>query len=485
MGSGVPAPDGAEGRERAERAATRFMASVLDQFDRAAAYTDYEPGLLEQMRHCNALYRMRFPVEMDDGRIRTVEAFRAEHSHHRLPTKGGIRLSLDVTGDEVAALATLMTFKCAVVEVPFGGAKGGIVLDPRAPAGVRRRAIRRYTSELAHKQFIGPSVDVPAPDYGTGEQEMAWIADTYRALRPHELDAWACVTGKPISLHGIPGRVEATGLGVYYGVRECLARAAGAAGLEPGLDGKRVIVQGLGNVGVHAARSLQAEGGARIVGIAEIEGGIHDPAGLDVERVLRHRAETGSLHGFPGATDVPSSQETIELDCDILVPAALEGVITAENAHRIRARIVAEAANGPVYPDAEPILAERGTLLIPDVYLNAGGVTVSYFEWLKNLSHVSFDRMYKRYEEIAARRQLEAVERLAGARFPDDEMIRLTRGPSEIDFVRSALAETMSESYRQLHETWRSRDLPDLRTAAFLLAIERVATNYLALGIFP
>ena len=463
-----------------------FLSSVLGQFDQAAAYTDFEPGLLAQVRACNAVYHLRFPVEREDGGIEVIEAYRAEHSHHRLPTKGGIRLSLDVSEDEVVALAALMTFKCAVVEVPFGGAKGGIVLDPSATPTMRRRVMRRYTAELVHKNFIGPGVDVPAPDYGTGEQEMAWIADTYRALRG-DVDAWGCVTGKPVVLHGIPGRVEATGLGVYYGIQECLARpdVMSALGLATGIEGKRVIVQGLGNVGSHAARFLQQDGGARIVGLAEIEGGIYSAEGLDIDRVLQHRGETRSLLGFPGATNMPTWQDTIEQDCDILVPAAIEGVITAENAGRIQARIIAEAANGPVYPDAEPILAEKGTLLIPDVYLNAGGVTVSYFEWLKNLSHVSFDRMYKRYEEISTRRVLEATERLAGSHFQPEEMGRLTRGPSEIDFVRSALAETMTESYHDIHETWKERDLPDLRTAAFVIAIERVASNYLALGIFP
>ncbi len=463
-----------------------FLDHVYEQFDAAAACTDYEPGLIEQMRVCNATYHLRFPVEMNDGRVEVIDAYRAEHSYHRLPTKGGIRISPHVSADEVTALATLMTFKCALVEVPFGGAKGGIVLDPRSPEDVRRRVIRRYTAELARKNFIGPSVDVPAPDYGSGEQEMAWIADTYRHLRPAELDHWACVTGKPVTLHGIPGRTEATGLGVVNGITEALdyEEDVRALGLTRGLEGKRVIVQGLGNVGAHAARYLRKEG-ARIVGIAEYEGGLYAEDGLDVERVLTHRAETGSLHGFPRATWIPSSAETLEQDCDILVPAAIEGVITAENAPRIQAKIIAEASNGPVYPDAEPILAERGTLLIPDIYLNAGGVTVSYFEWLKNLSHVSFDRMHKRYEEISTRRLLTATEQLAGSRFQPDEFAGLTRGPSEIDFVRTALAETMSEAYRSMHETWRERDLPDLRTAAFLIAIDRIASNYLALGIFP
>ena len=464
-----------------------FLSSVMEQFDRAASYSKLPPGIIDQVRSCNSVYHLRFPVELEDGTVEVVEAYRAEHSHHRLPTKGGLRVSPDITEDEVTALAALMTFKCAIVEVPFGGAKGGIRFDPNAPEAVRRRVIRRYTAELIEKNFVGPSVDVPAPDYGTGEQEMAWIADTYRALRGSDLDAWGCVTGKPVSLHGIPGRIEATGLGVYYGISEVVADAGEMAllGLTPGTEGKRVIVQGLGNVGSHAARCLHDEGGASIVGVAEIEGGIYNPDGLDIEAVLAHRAERGSILDFPGATNVSTWQDTIEMDCDILVPAAVEGAITAENASRIKARIIAEAANGPVYSDAEPILAEMGTLLIPDVWLNAGGVTVSYFEWLKNLSHVSFERMNKRYEEISTRRLLEATERLTGTAFPPEEMKDLTRGPSEIDFVRSALQETMSESYRQIYEKWRSEDLPDLRTATFLIAIERVAAYYMALGIFP
>ena len=466
--------------------AMSLLDTVYRQFDQAASFTDYEPGLLQQMRDCNAVYHLRFPVEMDNGNVEVIEAYRAEHSYHRLPTKGGIRISPHVSADEVVALATLMSFKCALVEVPFGGAKGAIVLDPRSPLDVRRRVIRRYTAELSRKNFIGPSVDVPAPDYGSGEQEMAWIADTYRHLNPDELDHWACVTGKPVTLHGIPGRSEATGLGVCDGIMEALDHLDDMQdiGLTRGLAGKRVIVQGLGNVGSNAASHLQ-ECGARVVGVAEYEGGLYTEGELDVEAVLSYRAETGSLLGFPGATWIPSSAETIEQDCDILVPAAIEGVITSENAARIQAKVIAEASNGPVYPDAEPILAERGTLLIPDIYLNAGGVTVSYFEWLKNLSHVSFDRMYKRYEEISTRRLLMATERLAGSRFRPDDLADLTRGPSEIDFVRTALAETMSEAYRGMHETWRERDLPDLRTAAFLIAIERIASNYLALGIFP
>ncbi|MDA1277418.1 MAG: Glu/Leu/Phe/Val dehydrogenase [Verrucomicrobia bacterium] len=466
----------------------RFFESVSRYFDRAARLTHIHPGLLDQVKCCNAVYRMRFPVKRDDGEIEVVEAFRAEHSHHRLPTKGGIRFSPDVTQDEVIALAALMTYKCAIVRVPFGGAKGAVRIDPHnCSPGFRERTTRRYTAELVKKNFIGPGVDVPAPDYGTSEREMAWIVDTYEALNPGKLHNYGCVTGKPLSLHGIPGRKEATGLGVFYGIQECLSIAEDMKplGLGTGVAGKRVIVQGLGNVGYHAANFLQAEGRAIITGIAEREGGIYSADGLDVSAVFKHRQQTDSILNFPGAENVIPSAELLERECDILVPAALENQITAENAPRIRAKIIAEAANGPVDAEAEAILLKRGVFIIPDLYLNAGGVTVSYFEWLKNLSHVSFDRMTSRYQGLTNRHIIDAVERLTGKAVDPRERRELTAGPGEINYVYSALAETMSSAYHHVYEEWRTQDLPDLRTAAFHFAINRVAATYLDLGIFP
>jgi glutamate dehydrogenase (NAD(P)+) len=465
-----------------------FLGAVERYFERGARHTDFDRRLLTQVKRCNSVYETNFPVLDDRGEIEVVQGFRVEHSHHRLPTKGGIRFSEDVTRDEVMALAALMTFKCAIVNVPFGGAKGAVRIDAQGCSeGFRERVTRRYTAELAKKNLVGPSVDVPAPDYGTGEREMGWIADTFKALNPTQLDAFACVTGKPLSMHGIPGRREATGLGVYYGIHECTSRAEDmrALGLSPGLAGKRLIVQGLGNVGYHAAKFASEQGGALIAGIAEIEGGIYNPDGLDVEAVARHRRETGSLLDAPGVTKVLGSAETLEQECDVLVPAALENQITAENAPRIRARIVAEGANGPVDPPGEAILLERGALVIPDIYLNAGGVTVSYFEWLKNLSHASFERMTTRYEEIASLRVLETIERLTGESLSAEEKRALAEGPKEIDFVYSALAETMERSYQRVHERWKHGGLPDLRTAAFCFAIEHIANSYLAQGIFP
>ena len=462
--------------------------SVSDFYDRAAAYTGLPDGLLAEIKACNSVLRMRFPVKHDDGSIEVVEAFRAEHSHHRLPTKGGIRFSPDLTQDEVIALAALMTYKCAITGVPFGGAKGGVRIDPHAISdGFRERLTRRYAAELVAKNFIGPAVDVPAPDYGTGEREMAWIADTFRALSPGQLHSAACVTGKPLSLHGLHGRKEATGLGVFYGIQEALSRGdeLKPLGLTAGVEGKRVVVQGLGNVGYHAAKFLQHQGKAIIVGLAEIEGAIANPNGIDVDAVMEHRRETGSILHYPRATTLASTGAALELDCDILVPAALENQITAANAGAIQARIIAEAANGPVDTEGEQILLARGRLIIPDVYLNAGGVTVSYFEWLKNLSHVRFGRITAYHEETSHRRFLSTMERLTGKQVPDEERAGLIHGAREIDFVRSGLADTMISAYEDIRKTARTMKIPDLRTAAFALAIVRVAETYKSAGIFP
>ncbi|MCC5789077.1 MAG: Glu/Leu/Phe/Val dehydrogenase [Opitutales bacterium] len=439
------------------------------------------------MKTCNSIYRMRFPVRGDDGQVRVVEAFRAEHSYHRLPTKGGIRFSRMVNLNETVALAALMTYKCALVGVPFGGAKGGVRISPASESeGFRERVIRRYTAELIRKNFIGPDIDVPAPDYGTGEREMGLIVDTYKNICMNEQNAYACVTGKPLTMQGIPGRTQATGQGVYFGLKAALEKKELTAQLDltPGLSGKRVILQGLGKVGFHAVKHLQKDGGAVIVGVSEQEGGIYSSDGIDVEALLRQRQETGSILNFPGAENRDRGA-VMEESCDILIPAALENQITAENAPRIQAKIVGEAANGPVDRGGDEILRKRGILVIPDLYLNAGGVTVSYFEWLKNRSGVSFDRMISRHEEMVNREMVNAMETLTGQKLAADRREELILGPDELRLVVSALEETMNRSFGKIYEFWRERDLPDLRTAAFLKAIEKVANSYKDHGIFP
>jgi glutamate dehydrogenase (NAD(P)+) len=381
-----------------------------------------------------------------------------------------------------------MTYKCALVDVPFGGAKGGIRLDAkRYSPDELERITRRYVFELVRKNFIGPGLDVPAPDVGTGPREMAWIADTYSQLHPGEVDALACVTAKPVSQGGIRGRIEATGRGVFYGVREAVSieEDMKPLGLSRGLEGKRVVVQGLGNVGYYTARFFQ-EGGATLVGLAETEGAIANPKGLDIEKVMAYRRECRSVLGFPGATNLARREDALELDCDILIPAALERQITAENAPKVKAKIVVEAANGPTTIEADEILGRRGIMVIPDAYINAGGVTVSYFEWVKNLGHVRFGRMQKRFEQAAFTRVLKAVERITGREFPPAEVDQVTRGASEEDLVNSGLEETMIGAYHPIRQLWKQHQgRMDLRTAAMMIAIDKVALSYAQLGIFP
>lgn len=465
-----------------------LLASVDFYFDRAARFAKVSPDLLKQVKAVNSVYRFQFPVRQRDGSIQVISAWRVQHSHHRLPVKGGIRYSPEVNEEEVMGLAALMTYKCAVVDVPFGGAKGGVQVDPHMlDIDQLERITRRYTAELVKKSFIGPGIDVPAPDYGTGEREMSWIADTYAALNPGHLDAFACVTGKPTTQNGIHGRREATGRGLFFAVREACAQSADmrALGLSPGLSDKRVVVQGLGNVGYHAAKFCR-EGGAVLVAIAEREGAIHKPSGLNEDDVLAHRKASGSILNFPGATNIPRSLDALELDCDILIPAALENQITGENAPRVRARIILEGANGPTTPDGEAVLIAKNTLIIPDVYANAGGVTVSYFEWLKNLAHIKFGRLEKRNALASARRMLQAVEWASGATFTDAQRAELMPELDEAAIVNSGLEETMVSAYHELLATrGRDREVPDLRTAAFINAIEKVGRSYLDLGIFP
>ncbi|RZA03242.1 MAG: Glu/Leu/Phe/Val dehydrogenase [Sphingobacteriaceae bacterium] len=465
---------------------THFFNDVCQNFDHAAQFTKHDHGLLDQIKSCNSVYRFRFPIRKGNS-FEVIDAWRVEHSHHQSPTKGGIRYSEMVNEDEVMALAALMTYKCAIVNVPFGGAKGGIKINPKNYTVQELENItRRYTVELIKKNFIGPSIDVPAPDYGSGEREMSWIADTYATMNPGQLDAMGCVTGKPIALHGIAGRREATGRGVAIAVRECVdvAEDMQKLGLSVGLVGKRIIVQGLGNVGFYSAKYLSEFGGI-IVGISEMEGAIYNVDGLDVEAVFKHRKETGSILGYPGAKDLTSA-EGIEQPCDILVPAALENQITINNVKNIKAKIIAEGANGPTSPEAEAVFYKMGGIIIPDMFANAGGVTVSYFEWLKNLSHVAFGRINRRFEENTNKNLVNMVERITGTSLSPAEREMIVKGSSELELVNSGLEDTMIRSYHEIRNIYIGNDKIDsMRTAALVGSINKIAISYQTLGIWP
>lgn len=477
----------AESKKSALAKQLSFSESVSYYFDKAAPFTNAPKGLLDQIKACNSIYKMNFPVKWGN-RVEVIEAYRVQHSHHRMPTKGGIRYSLHVDQDEVMALAALMTYKCALVDVPFGGAKGGIKIAPRkTPVEVLENVTRRYTSELIKKNFIGPGIDVPAPDYGTGEREMAWILDTYMTFKPGELDGYGCVTGKPVSQNGIAGRTEATGRGVVYALNEVCSHAEDMKdlGLSPGLEGKKVIVQGLGNVGYHTARIIRKYG-AIVIAVAEADGAVYDEKGIDIESLYRYRQDKKTVRGYPKGKVIADSASALELECDILIPAALEKQITIANAARIKAKIIAEAANGPVTPEAEQILLKKGVMIIPDIYINAGGVTVSYFEWLKNLSHVKFGRMQKRFEEQTQRNFIKLVEDLTGKSVSRTRIEQVIHGAGELDLVNSGLEDTMIEAYRDIRAfKKRNKNIKDLRTAAFALSINKIRDSYYAMGIFP
>ncbi|WP_300588524.1 Glu/Leu/Phe/Val family dehydrogenase [Marivita sp.] len=468
-----------------------FRESVDLMFNRAVALMDLPPGLEEKIRVCNATYTVRFGVRLR-GQIKTFTGYRSVHSEHMEPVKGGIRYAPSVHQDEVEALAALMTYKCALVEAPFGGSKGGLRIDPREYDEYELEQItRRFAYELAKRDLIHPAQNVPAPDMGTGEREMSWIADQYARMNTTDINARACVTGKPINNGGIAGRVEATGRGVQYALREFFRHPEDIkkAGLSGTLDGKRVVVQGLGNVGYHAAKFLSEEDGCKVIGIIERDGALYNEAGLNVDAVRDWIVKHDGVTGYPDARHTAEGPDVLEAECDILIPAALEGVINLTNAARIKAPLIIEAANGPITAGADDILRAKGTVVIPDMYANAGGVTVSYFEWVKNLSHIRFGRMQRRQEEARHQLVIDELQRLddmLGDKWsmtPDFKQ-KYLRGADELELVRSGLDDTMRIAYQSMREVWHGRDdVEDLRTAAYIVAITKVAAAYRAKGL--
>ncbi len=468
-----------------------FRESVDLMFNRATALMDLSPGLEQKIRVCNSTYTVRFGVRLR-GKIETFTGYRSVHSEHMEPVKGGIRYALTVNQDEVEALAALMTYKCALVETPFGGSKGGLCIDPRQYEEHELEQItRRFAYELIKRDLINPAQNVPAPDMGTSEREMAWMADQYARMNTTDINARACVTGKPPHAGGIQGRVEATGRGVQYALQEFFRHKedAAKAGLSGGLGGKKLVVQGLGNVGYHAAKFLTEEDGAKVIAIIERDGAIVDDGGLRVEDVYQWIRKHGGLAGYPEGKFVEEGAKLLEHDCDILIPAALEGVINKENADRIKAPLIIEAANGPVTFGADEILRRKGIVIIPDMYANAGGVTVSYFEWVKNLSHIRFGRMQRRAEEARSRLIVEELERLSADRdlgweLSPDFKQRFLTGSDELALVRSGLDDTMRTAYQAMREVWHGRnDVEDLRVAAYIVSIGRVAATYRSKGL--
>ena len=463
-----------------------FKQSVDRMVDRAIEVMALDPGVAKAIKACTSVLQVSFPVKIQ-GQIEIFTGWRAVHSIHRLPSKGGIRYSLAVNQMEVEALAALMTYKCAIVDVPFGGSKGGLYIDPGKYTRDELQMItRRFAAELAKKGFLSPSTNVPAPDIGTGEREMSWIADTYKHLYPEDINRSACVTGKPVVHGGIRGRIEATGRGVQFGLREFFRhpKEVKAAGLKGGLGGKTVVIQGLGNVGYHAALFLSEEDDVKIIAIAKHDGMLSNEDGLAVRDVRDYLQEHGSLRGFPDADFLEDGEQALEMPCDILIPAAIESVIHEGNAGRVKARLIVEAANGPVTCEADSILRERGITLLPDAYINAGGVIVSYFEWIRNLTHIRFGRMERQYEASKGHSLIKVLETLGGI-VPDGVTSKLAKGADEFDLVRSGLDDSMRLALQDIIEIRHSEEkIEDYRTAAYVIALTKLARSYVDVGVF-
>jgi len=465
-----------------------FSESVNQMVNRAFTALGTDLGIANAIKSCDAVLQIQFPVTIKN-KIEVFTGWRATHSSHRLPAKGGIRFAQIVDQDEVEALAALMTYKCAIVDVPFGGSKGGLLINPREYSREEMHLItRRFTRELVRKGFLSPATNVPAPDVGTGEREMAWIMDTYKQLHPEDIDYQGCVTGKPVHHGGIQGRTEATGRGTVYALREFFRHPADlkAAGIKGGLGDMRIVIQGLGNVGYHAAKLLEEEDNAKIIAIIERDGVLINDDGLRIEHVRQYMNENdGNVKGFPDATYSEEGLKALELNCDILIPAALESQITVNNAKDIKAKLICEAANGPVTFEADEILNKRGITILPDAYVNAGGVTVSYFEWIRNLSHIRFGRMERRYDEMRGRHVISAIEAMTGNDVPDWLEAEIVRGADELDLVRSGLDDTMRLAYQQISQTKESnKKVKDFRTAAYVVAVSKISRSYHDIGVY-
>ncbi|HJL58413.1 MAG TPA: Glu/Leu/Phe/Val dehydrogenase [Alphaproteobacteria bacterium] len=454
---------------------------VKDTIDRIKI----DPDISKILKTCRSVIQLKFPVKIK-GEIKIFHGWRAVHSNHRLPVKGGLRYSTDVNQEEIEALASLMTFKCALVDVPFGGAKGGLLIDPKKyDEESLERITKKFARELIRRGYLSPARDVPAPDVGTSQREMGWILDAYKSSRPDDINHVACVTGKSVNHGGIKGRLEATGRGVCEALKEFFRHTDEVSKAKmdsPDLNDQKIIIQGLGNVGLHSAKSLFATG-AKIIGIAEKDGAIFNKEGINIIELEEYKQDKNTILGFPNTKKINTSSDLLTYDCDILIPAALENVITLKNVDSIKAKIICEAANGPVSYRADRKLKDRGTVIIPDIYANAGGVTVSYFEWIRNISHIRMGRLHKRYEEDRGEVILKALEQISPNKLSQDITNKLVHGANEEDIIASGLEDTMRVSFQEMLEIKSAYNLDDYRMAAYAIALKKIEKSYLELGI--
>ena len=460
-----------------------FLKSISKMFDDAVKILGVKRGLANQIKSCNSTHTIRFGVKLESG-IKTFTGWRAVHSEHLEPVKGGIRYSPHIKTSEIEAMAALMTFKNAVIDVPFGGSKGGLKIDPKKYSEEELEKItRRFTEELSKRGLISPSLNVPAPDMGTGKKEMAWIADEYKRLHPHDLNAFACVTGKPENMGGVDGRTEATGRGIFFALKSFFDSVdIKKTKIKGSLKSQKIIVEGLGKVGYYAAAALR-EHGCKIIGVIEHHHSFFNEKGLDIDLIKKWLSESGDAKDYPNQNELKTRDEVFEKKSDIFIPAAREGTVTEENQAKLNTKIICEGANGPLTSRADEELSKRGVFIIPDLYANAGGVAVSYFEWVRNLSHMRFGRMEKRRKEYENASLISIIENSTGSRVASKTKDILKQGPSEIDLVRSGLEDMMAEAYENMSEIWNDNNYPSLRTTAYIYSIKKLVESYKSIGI--
>ena len=463
-----------------------FLLDTNRYVNKALKYSELSEDLAKKIITCNSTYTVRFGVRLR-GQIYTFEGWRSVHSEHMEPTKGGIRFDMDTHAEEVEALAALMSYKCAIINVPYGGSKGGLKIDPTQwESRELEKITRRFAQELIKRDLISPSMNVPAPDIGTSSKEMAWIADEYRKIHPADINGSACVTGKPPSKNGLVGREEATGRGVQYIVREFFRNSdlLKLVKLDNDLSTKSFILQGLGNVGYHLSKFLTEDDGVKLIGISEFNGGIYNEDGINVEHAKKYFTKHNSFENYPKATFIKDSSLLLKRKCDILIPAARENVITEKNAEDISAKLIVEAANGPISYKGNQILNRKKIFVIPDILANGGGVAVSYFEWVKNLRHIRFGRLEKRRNQIQLNNLIEAIESMTGKTMPAKYKSNFHNGIEEIDLIRSGLDDMMIDGFQNVKKEFLKTDkIPDFRTAAFKAAIEKIALSYDFIGL--
>ncbi len=463
-----------------------FLTDTTKYVNKALKYSDLSDGLANKIITCNSTYVVRFGVRLR-GKIFTFEGWRSVHSEHMEPTKGGIRFDIDTHAEEVEALAALMSYKCAIINVPYGGSKGGLRINPAEWNEYELEKItRRFAQELIKRDLISPSMNVPAPDIGTSSKEMAWIADEYRKIHPSDINGAACVTGKPANKNGLVGREEATGRGVQYIVREFFKNPdlLKLTKLDNNLNNKSFILQGFGNVGYNLAKFLTEDDGLNLIGIAEHNGGIFNENGINVEHAKKYFIKNNSFQNYPKATFIKDSSLLLKRRCDILIPAARENVITEKNANDICASLIVEAANGPISYKGNQILNKKKIFVIPDILANGGGVAVSYFEWVKNLRHIRFGRLEKRRNQIQLNNLVEAMEAMTGKSMPKQYKEKFADGIEEIDLIRSGLDDMMIDGFQSVKKEFLENEkIPDFRTAAYKAAIEKIALSYDFIGL--